>query len=337
MTQPSFDKSALPVLFLSDLVVLPGMVVPIPLDEAAQAAVDAARASSDGELLLAPRLEDRYASYGVGATAERVGRMMGGGAGAVLRAGRRARIGSGVTGPGAALWVEVEPVEETVSDHARELAEDYKRLVVAVLQRREAWQIIDQVHQMTDPSLIADAAGWAPYLTDEQKRALLEEPDVETRLETLIVWTRDHLAEAEISDKISQDVSEGLEKSQREFLLRQQLAAIRKELGEGEPEGADDYRARVEAADVPHAARQALMREVGKLERSSDQSPETAWIRTWLDTVLELPWNVTTEDVDDVAAARAVLDADHHGLDEVKERIVEYLAVRPPRASAPPQ
>ncbi len=327
MTQPS-----LPVLFLSDLVVLPGMVVPIPLDEAAQAAVDAARASSDGELLLAPRLEDRYASYGVVASVERVGRLMGGGPGAVLKAGRRARIGSGVTGPGAALWVEVEPVEETVTDHARELAEEYKRVVVAVLQRREAWQIIDQVHQMTDPSAIADAAGYAPYLSDEQKRELLETPDVEKRLETVIAWTRDHLAESEIADKIGEDVREGMEKSQREFLLRQQLAAIRKELGEGEPEGADDYRARVEAAEVPDDVRAALIKEVDKLERSSEQNPEAAWIRTWLDTVLELPWAVTTDDVNDVAGAREVLDADHHGLDEVKERIVEYLAVRARRA-----
>ena len=282
-------QASLPVLFLSDLVVLPGMVVPIPLDEAAQAAVDAARASSDGELLLAPRLEDRYASYGVVATVERVGRLMGGGPGAVLRAGRRARIGSGVTGPGAALWVEVEPVEETVTDRARELAEEYKRLVVAVLQRREAWQIIDTVHRMSDPSAIADAAGYAPYLSDEQKRELLETPDVEQRLETVIAWTRDHLAEAEIADKIGEDVREGMEKSQREFLLRQQLAAIRKELGEGEPEGADDYRGRVEAADVPDGVREALLREVDKLERSSEQNPEAAWIRTWLDTVLELP------------------------------------------------
>jgi len=308
-------QASLPVLFLSDLVILPGMVVPIPLDEAAQAAVDAARSSSDGELLVAPRLEDRYASYGVVATVERVGRLMGGGPGAVLRAGRRARIGSGVTGPGAALWVEVEPVEETVTPRARELAEEYKRLVVAVLQRREAWQIIDQVHQMTDPSQIADAAGWAPYLSDGQKRELLEEPDVEKRLEVLIGWTRDHLAEAEISDKISEDVREGMEKSQREFLLRQQLAAIRKELGEGEPEGADDYRARVEAADLPEHVRDAALKEVDKLERSSEQNPEASWIRTWLDTVLELPWSTRTEDRNDITAAREQLDADHHGLD----------------------
>jgi ATP-dependent Lon protease len=330
------SSTRLPVLFVADLVVLPGMVVSLELDESAQAAIDAARSSSDGRLLVAPRLEDRYASYGVIASVEQVGKLSGGAPAAVLKAEQRGRIGSGVTGPGAALWVEVEPVDETVTERARELAEDYKRLVVAVLQRREAWQIIDQVHRMTDPSAIADAAGYAPYLSNDRKRELLETPDVEARLEALTVWTREHLAEAELTDKIGDDVREGMEKTQREYLLRQQLAAIRKELGEGEPEGADDYRGRVEALverGVPDAVREALLREVDKLERSSDQSPETAWIRTWLDTVLELPWSVTTEDVADIAAARAVLDADHHGLDEVKERIVEYLAVRARRAS----
>jgi len=322
----------LPVLFVSDLVVLPGMVVPLALDESSQAAIDAARAGSDSQVLVAPRLEDRYASYGVIATVDRVGRFSGGSPAAVLKAGTRARIGSGVTGPGAALWVEVEPVEDVVSDHARELAEEYKRLVVAVLQRREAWQVIDQVHQMSDPSAIADAAGYAPYLSVDRKRELLEDPDVESRLETLIAWTREHLAEAELTDKIGENVRDGMEKTQREYLLRQQLAAIRKELGEGEPEGAEDYRARVESADLPEAVREAALKEVDKLERSSDQSPETGWIRTWLDTVLELPWDVTTEDSTDLVAARAILDADHHGLEEVKERIVEYLAVRARRA-----
>ena len=160
------------------------MVVSLELDEPSRAAIDAARASSDGRLLVAPRLEDRYASFGVITSVERVGRSSGGSPAAVLKAEQRARIGSGVTGPGAALWVEVEPVEERVSDRARELAEEYKRLVIAVLQRRDAWQIIDQVHQMTDPSAIADAAGYAPYLSIERKRELLETPDVERRLET---------------------------------------------------------------------------------------------------------------------------------------------------------
>lgn len=322
----------LPVLFVSDAVVLPGMVVPIELDEAAQAAIDAARAGAESRLLVAPRLGDRYATYGAVATIERVGRFRGGEPAAVLRAVGRAKIGSGVTGPGAALWVEVEPATETTTEHAKELAEEYKRLVVAVLQRREAWPVIDQVNRLTEPSEIADTAGYAPYLDDEAKRELLETPDVTERLEKVIAWAKDYIAESEVSDKIAEDVREGMEKTQREFLLRQQLAAIRKELGEGEPEGSDDYRARVEAADLPEAVREAALREVDKLERGSEQNPETAWIRTWLDTVLELPWGVVTEDSTDVVAAREVLDADHHGLDEVKDRIVEYLAVRTRRA-----
>src|SRR3954469_7526220 len=134
----STSHTRLPVLFVNDLVVLPGMVVPVELDEPSQAAVDAARSSSDGRLLVAPRLEDRYASYGVIADVERVGRFSGGAAAAVLKADQRARIGSGVPGPGAALWVEVEPVEEHVTDRARELAEEYKRLLVRVLPRPAA-------------------------------------------------------------------------------------------------------------------------------------------------------------------------------------------------------
>ena len=331
--------TALPILFVPDLVLLPGMVVPVELDDAARAAIDAADAGSDGTLLVAPRLGDRYASYGVLATVERTGRLSSGSPAAVLRAGRRARIGSGTTGPGAALWVDVEtaeddaPTTDEAREHVRELAEDYKRLVVALLQRREAWQVVDTVQRINDPSVLADAAGWASYLSDERKREILETPDVARRLELLSTWTREHLAEVELTDKIGEDVRDGMEKQQREYLLRQQLAAIRKELGEGEPDGSDDYRSRVEAhPGLPEAVRTAALTEVDKLERSSEQNPEAGWIRTWLDTVLDLPWGTTTDDSTDVAGARAVLDADHHGLDEVKDRIVEHLAVRARRA-----
>nr|WP_040814518.1 endopeptidase La [Nocardia concava] len=324
----------LPVLFLTDPIVLPGMVVPIELDESSQAAIDAARAGKVNQVLVAPRLDEGYASYGVVATIEQVGRMRGGAPAAVLKAESRAKIGHGVTGPGAALWVEAEPVEIPAADgRTKELAAEYKKLVVSVLQRREAWQVIDAVNQMNDPSTLADAAGWASYLSNEQKREILDTPDTQARLHKLIEWTKQHIAESEISEKISEDVREGMEKQQREFLLRQQLNAIRKELGEDEPDGAEDYRTRVENADLPDDIREAALREVGRLERSSDQSPETGWIRTWLDTVLELPWNVKTTDSTDVSAARAVLDADHHGLDEVKDRMVEYLAVRSRRAA----
>ena len=327
------EAKSVPVLLITDTIVLPGMVVPIALDDAAQAAIDAAQASDTGELLIAPRLEDRYPSHGVIAKILQVGRMAGGGTAAVVRGERRAQIGAGTSGPGAALWVEVTEVPETeTTEEIKALTAEYKKLLLAMLQRREAWQIVDYVNSLTDPSALADTSGYASYLTDVQKRQLLETTDVAERLQVLIDWTGEHLAEVEVNDKIAGDVREGMEKTQKEFLLRQQLAAIRKELGEGEPDGSDDYRARVEAADLPEKVREAALREVGKLERASDQSPESGWIRTWLDTVLDLPWNVRTEDSTDLGAAREILDADHHGLDDVKDRIVEYLAVRTRRA-----
>jgi ATP-dependent Lon protease len=322
-----------PVLFVPDLVVLPGMVVPIPLDDAAQATIDAARASESGKLLIAPRLDDRYPTHGVIASIVQVGRIPGGQTAAVVKGEKRAHIGSGAPGHGNALWVEVTEVDDgEATAETKALAAEYKKLVLAMLQRREAWQIIDAVNKMTDPSDLADTSGYSSWLDDTQKRQLLETPDVAERLGLLIDWTSEHIAETEVSDKIADDVRNGMEKQQKEFLLRQQLNAIRKELGEDEPDGADDYRGRVESADLPDNVREAALREVGKLERSSDQSPESGWIRTWLDTVLDLPWNVTTTDSTDIKGAREILDADHHGLEDVKDRIVEYLAVRARRA-----
>jgi len=267
------EAKSVPVFFTSESIVLPGMVVPIELDDAARAAVDAARASESGELLIAPRLEDRYPSYGVLASIVQVGRVAGGsGTAAVVRGNGRAQIGAGANGPGPALWVEViEVTEAAATEETRALAAEYKKLLLAYLQRREAWQIVDFVNQLTDPSAVADTAGYASYLTQVQKRQLLETPDVAERLRALIDWTSDHLAEVEVNDKIAEDVREGMEKTQKEFLLRQQLAAIRKELGES-ADGAgssDDYRSRIEAADLPEKVREAALREVGKLERQA--------------------------------------------------------------------
>ena len=322
----------LPVLPLADSVLLPGMVVPVRLDEPEiQAAVDAAN-SVDRQVLVVPRLDGKYAAVGTVAVLEQVGRLPSGERAAVVRGEGRAQIGSGVTGPGAALWVEAALVpEQPVTGRMTELAKEYKALVIGILQQRGAWQVVDSVQQITDPGQLADTAGWASYLDLEHKAQLLAETDVVKRLELLIEWTKAHVAEQEVSEKIAQDVREGMEKTQREFLLRQQLAAIRKELGELDPDSKDDsadYRTRVENADLPEHVRKAALTEVGKLERASDQSPESGWIRTWLDTILDMPWNTRTEDTDDLVGARAILDADHAGLDDVKERLVEVLAVR---------
>src|SRR6202000_2100999 len=155
------------------------------------------------------------------------------------------------------------------------------------------------------------------------------------RMRQTMTWAKEHLAELDVSESIRKDVTEGMERQQREFLLRQQLAAIRKELADldGKPASEEqDYRARVEAADLPDKVKTAALSEVDKLERTWDQSREVGWIRTWLDTVLDLPWHVHTEDAYDIPGARAILDADHSGLSDVKDRIVEYLAVRKRRA-----
>lgn len=329
------DVLTLPVLPLDDAVVLPGMVVPVRLDDSdTRAAVDAATAAAqdrdDGRrVLVVPRIDGRYGAIGVVAVLEQIGRLPNGDRAAVVRGERRARIGSGVSGPGAALWVEAEPIEAGApTGRTQELAREYKALVVGILQQRGAWQVIDSVQQTDDPGALADLAGWASWLDVAHKAELLAETDLDARLEKLLEWTKEHVAEQEVSEKISNDVREGMEKQQREFLLRQQLAAIRKELGEDDPEGTDDYRARVEAADLPDDVRKAALTEVGKLERASDQSPESGWIRTWLDTVLDIPWSTTTEDSSDLVEARRILDADHAGLDDVKERLVEFLAVR---------
>jgi ATP-dependent Lon protease len=332
----------LPVLPLAGGVLLPGMVVPVELDTAAQAAVDAARSdraaerdTTESRLLVVPRLDGRYPAVGTVAVLEQVGKLPSGEPAAVVRGVSRARIGSGVNGPGAALWVEATVVEDAFppSERATELAREYKQVVLSLLQLRGAWQVIDSVQRITDPGELADTAGYAPYLDLEQKTKVLETTEVADRLALVLEWSRAHLAELEVASTIRDEVREGMEKSQREFLLRQQLAAIRKELGEDDPDGEGDYRARVEAAQLPEAVRTAALREVGKLERASDQSPEAGWIRTWLDTVLDLPWSTRTDDNTDVVAAREVLDADHYGLTDVKDRIVEHLAVRARRAS----
>jgi ATP-dependent Lon protease len=244
-------------------------------------------------------------------------------------------VGTGVPGTGEALWVQVEPVaEELPSERAHELAREYRALVQSILEERGARQLADALRGITDPGAMADTAGYSPDLSLEQKIELLETVDVEERLERVLAWARDVLADLALKERIRHDVSEGLEQTQREFLLRQQLAAIRKELGEGaDGEGVvEEYRNRLAEADAPESVVKAVEREIDRLERTNEQSPEHGWIRTWLDTITELPWGKRSDDSLDVTEARAILDADHTGLHDVKDRIIEYLAVRKLRA-----
>jgi ATP-dependent Lon protease len=321
----------LPVLPLGTGVLLPEMFVTIALETAeAKAAADAA--GDDGQVLVVPRVGTAYAPVGTVAHIEERGDLPNGRQAIVVRGLYRAQIGVGVPGSGTALWVQASRAEEVnaETERALDLAREYKAVVSNILEARGMGGLIAAVRETTAPSAVADLAGYSPDLSVDQKIEVLETLDVEVRLELVTAWAKEILAEASLRETIRRDVNEGMEKSQREYLLRQQLAAIKKELGE---DGlADDDLARFEALVdddlVPEQVRKAVERELGRLERTSEQSPEHGWIRTWLDTIADLPWTERAEDQLDVGEARRVLDADHNGLDDVKDRIVEHLAIR---------
>jgi ATP-dependent Lon protease len=322
---------SLPLLPLTSGVVLPGMVVTMAVESDDAGAALAAARNGDGRLVLVPRLDNgRYANVGTVAAVETAGELPSGLRAVVVRGLQRARVGAGVPGTGSALWVQVEPVEDAVpSERAVELAWEYRAVVENVLEYRGAGQIAEALRGITDPGAMGDTAGYSPDLSFEQKVEILEEVDVEARLTLVLAWQREVLADLALRDRIRNDVTEGMEKTQREFLLRQQLAAIRKELGEGDGDEADErYRTWLAETDAPENVKAAVERELARLERTSEQSPENGWIRTWLDTVTELPLGTRSDDRLNVTEARAILDADHNGLDDVKDRIVEYLAVR---------
>ena len=327
---PETDRQVLPLLPLTTGVVFPNMVVTLALetDDAKRAA--AAAGDGAGLVLLVPRVGARYARVGTVARIESTGELPGGPPALVLRGLHRAVVGVGIAGTGDGLWVEIDPVPETEpSERAHELAREYRAIVSGIAEHIGAARLTEALRGVSDPGALADTAGWWPDLDVERKLELLETIDAETRLERVVEWARAALAEMELAGKIRDEVASGMEKTQRDFLLRQQMAAIRKELGE---DGSDDvvgeYRTAIDERDLPEPVREALTREVDRLERTGEQSPEHGWIRTWLDSVLELPWGTRTEDDLDIAHARGVLDADHTGLADVKSRVLEYLAVR---------
>jgi ATP-dependent Lon protease len=322
----------LPLLPLTSGVVLPGMVFTMALEsDEAKAAAEAAGAA-EGRFVLVPFIDGRYASVGVVAEVMETGELPGGMGAVAVRGVDRARLGTAVPGTGAALWVEVEVVPEApASEEVAELAREYRAVVENILVGRGAGRLAERLADVTEPGRVADMAGYSPDLSLAQKVQVLETLDVAERLRLVIGWSREVLADITLRERIKNDVEEGMEKTQREFLLRRQLESIRKELGQlgsGDEDAPDDYRSTLAERDLPDGVRTAVEREIDKLERMSEQNPEHGWIRTWLDTVFELPWGVQSEDRLDVREAARILNEDHDGLDDVKDRILEHLAVR---------
>jgi ATP-dependent Lon protease len=309
------------------------MVVPVGVTSPeAQAAADAA-GRADGKLLLLPRLDDRYATVGTVAQVEEAGALPDGTRAVLVRGLYRAVVGAGVAGPDTATWVEVDQAPEpAATPRAAQLAREYRAAVEAVLELRGGRGVAEALRGVTEPGALADTAAFIPDLDLAQRVQILETLDVEARLQLVVGWARELLAQLQVRRDIESDVAEDLTKAQRDHVLRQQMAAIRRQLGDSEDDVAGGYRARLEEADLPEAVRTAAARELDRLERAGEQGPEAGMIRTWLDLVFDLPWSTRTVDNLDVTAAREVLDADHTGLADPKDRILEHLAVRKLRA-----
>jgi ATP-dependent Lon protease len=323
------ETRSLPLIPLEDGIVLPGMAFVFELvSPDANVAVD--EVGADGQVVLVPKIDGRFARVGVVAVVEGEPVLLPGGhRGVTLRALHRAELGR-ADASGGALRIDVaeRPDSTEITEELAEQMRAYRAVIESILEARDRGRVIAFLRSVEEPGALADTAGFSPDLSFRQKLELLETLDVAERLEKATAWSRDILGEIELKRRIRDDVTEGMEKSQREFVLRRQLDAIRKELGEdGESDEIARYREKIEGADLPEEARKEAERELSRLETGA-AGPEGSTIRTYLDWLLAVPWGVVSEERNDVHAARDILEADHAGMKDVKERILEYLAVR---------
>src|SRR2546429_193852 len=320
----------LPVLPMDDVVVLPHMSVTLAVEgDDQKAAIEAAR-QGNRLILLVPRIEGKSGATDTAARWGEWGELRTGAEAFMMRGECGARLGSGQADIGGALWVKADPIvdPEPPTEKSQELAREYRALLENLVESRGVPQVVQFLRAARTPGHLADLAGYSPDLSTEQKLEILEMVDLEERLSTLIKWTKAILADASLKEKIRSEVADGMEKTQREFLLRQQMEAIKKQLNEGQTDVVTGYRERIAQAGMPENVLTEVNRELDRLERTSEQNPEYGWIRTYLDWMLDIPWNVRSEDNYDLTKARQILDEDHTGLGDVKDRIIEFLAVR---------
>jgi ATP-dependent Lon protease len=326
--------TTLPLLPIPNDVFFPDMVVTVEAQSPGARAAFAAAAETDGkELVAVPQLGGDYSPIGIVVRIEQQGQLPGGAEGAVLRGIRRVRIGQGETGTDGVLHVTVTEVDEgEPTAEAKALAIEYRGTAMELLRLVGGSRLVGMLDGVEDPGALADTIGLWPDLGDDRRRELFETVDVTERITKATAWVKEALAEVSVNHDINSTVQEGFEKDQREAILRRQMASIQEELGESDDDEIAGYRARLAEGELPETVAKAAEKELDKLERMSDQSMESGWIRTWLETVFELPWGARSQDKLDLDDAQAQLDADHTGLDKVKERIIEFLAVRKLRA-----
>jgi ATP-dependent Lon protease len=317
---PSTPTPRLRLIPLDDTVVFPNMGITLTVD-----------VGNDERVVLVPRHENEFLEVGTIAEVSEQIRLPGGGRAVALSGEHRALIGAAETGPDGELRVDVDerPDDVPVDGRTRELEREYRATVEEILELRgDDGRIAAFLRAIAEPGTLADSAGYSPSITYEQKVELLRTLDVTERLALAVKLQRESLAELQIRKRIREDVQEGAEKQQREYILRKQMESIRKELGDDDASVAEEYRTKIDDAEMPEPVKEQALKELGRLERMGEQTGESSMIRTYLDWLIAVPWGKRSEEHLDPVAARAVLDADHAGLEDVKDRVTEYLAVR---------
>ncbi len=304
---------------VDDSVVFPNMTVTLTVD-----------VGEEERVLIVPRKGDEFASVGtVAEVAEHV-RLPGGGHAVALAGLHRGSAGAAHTDASGNLRVEVtaHPDAEPVDGKTRNLEREYRAVVEELLELRgDNGRVSAFLRSISDPGNLADTSGYSPDISYEAKVDLLETLDVTERLEKALTLQKERLAELQVRQQIRDDVQSGADKQQREYFLRKQMDSIRKELDEDDASVAEEYRTKIEEAGMPDEVREQADKELGRLERMGEQSGESSMIRTYLDWLIAVPWSQRSDEVLDPVAAREVLDADHAGLDDVKDRIVEHIGV----------
>ena len=305
--------------------VLPGVTLTLTIQsDSARAAVKTATDTGDGRLLITGGDEH---VLGVTARVPNVGNLPNGETAAIVAVGRRARVVAHHASE--APMVDIDPIiDPEPSPRVEAATRELRATLELVAELRRSRRLPEILRTVEAPGDLADAvAAWAEFGDDDRLR-VLQAVDVADRVDAIHNWARNHLAELQVAETIRNDVSEGMDRQQREFLLRQQMNSIRKELGESNDDVVGEYRERLRDLDAPEGVTNAIDKELDRFERMSEQSPEHSWIRTWLDRVFEMPWGERSDDHLDLTAAKEILDTDHYGLDDVKDRIVEFLATR---------
>ncbi len=319
-SEPAEPKRLMRLIPLDDTVVFPSMGITLTVN-----------VGDDEQVVLVPRHDNEFLEVGTVADVDEQIRLPGGGRAVALSGRHRGLIGAAQTGSDGELRVEVQehPDDVPVDGRTRNLEREYRATVEEILELRgDDGRIAAFLRAIVEPGPLADSAGYSPNLSYEQKVELLRTLDVADRLELAVKLQRESLAELQVRKRIREDVQEGADKQQREYFLRKQMESIRKELGEDEGSIVEEYRDKIEAAEMPEKVHEQAVKELGRLERMGDQTGESSMIRTYLDWLISVPWSKRSEEHLDPVEARKVLDADHAGLEDVKDRVTEYLAVR---------